>query len=77
MECGAENVTDRGSQTAELYGEFTFIALGANRTETSQLINWTLISTVRVMYQTRETLFHRDIQTSTGKLKMRRAVQYS
>ena len=37
---GVEDVTDRVSQTAKLYGE-----LGDNRTEMSQLINWALTQT--------------------------------
>ena len=30
----------------------------------------------QVMFQTRETVFHRDIQTSRLTLKIRRAVEY-
>jgi len=31
---------------------------------------------VDVIYQTRETVFHRDIQTPRGGLKIRRAAEY-
>ena len=31
---------------------------------------------VQVIYQTRETVFHRDIQTPTRELKIRRAAEY-
>ena len=31
---------------------------------------------IEVIYQTRETVFHRDIQTLRRELKMRRAAEY-
>ena len=31
---------------------------------------------VHVVYQTRETVFHRDIQTPRGELKIRHAAEY-
>ena len=31
---------------------------------------------VQVIFQTRETVFHRDIQTPRRELKMRRAAEY-
>ena len=31
---------------------------------------------VHVIYQTRETVFHRDFQTSRGELKIRHAAEY-
>lgn len=68
------NVTDRVSQAAELYGEYTniaFIVSGANRTGTPQLINWTLISTFQVIisntrhhviFHKRGRVFHQGFQ---------------
>ena len=33
-------------------------------------------TTLHVIYQTRETVFHRDIQTPRRELKIRRAAEY-
>ena len=34
------------------------------------------VSAFQVIYQTRETVFHRDIQTPRRELKIRRAAEY-